>query len=77
MLSFLKKKAAKTTDSGEHPAVLDYKKTIESIKTDQCADLDRVNREIKQYLNEVTTPVPPARTSDPVFDPEATTLPGI
>ena len=73
---FLKKKTAKT-DSGEHPAVVDYKRTLESIKTEQCASVDQLNQDIQQYLREVKTPVPPARTSDPVFDPEATTLPGV
>jgi len=76
MLSFLKKKKA-SSDSGEHPAVVDYKKTIEQIKTDQCASLDTLNQDLKQYLHEVRTPVPPARTSDPVYDKEATTLPGV
>lgn len=76
MLGFLKKKAKKTS-SGEHPAVVDYKKTLESIKAEQCPEVDRLNREIKQYLSDVTTPVPPARTSDPMFDKEVETLPGI
>ena len=61
----------------EHPAVVDYKKTLEQIKAEQVPVVEQLNQDIQELLEEIKTPVPPALTSDPAFDKEAETLPGI
>jgi hypothetical protein len=50
----------KTTKSGEHPAVKDYLRKLDSIETSQGGALEELDRELDEYLRGVrSTPPPP------------------
>jgi hypothetical protein len=49
----------KRTASGQHPAVIDYRKKLESIADGVMEESARVDRVLEEYLQQIRTPVPP------------------
>jgi len=49
----------KSSPSGQHPAVLEYRKKLDSVANHAVAELDSLDERIKKYLEEVKTPLPP------------------
>lgn len=45
--------------SGEHAAVVDYRKKLESIARGPGSELDALDAELSAFLEEVKTPIPP------------------
>lgn len=48
------------SESGEHPAVKDFRDKLESIADSTGPQVDDLNRKLADYLEEVRTPVPPS-----------------
>ena len=62
---------ADRSPSGTHPAVVGFRKKLESV-AEVGVDLASLNREMKRYLEEVRTPIPPPPPSDPTPTPTPT-----
>jgi hypothetical protein len=56
--------APKRTASGQHPAVVGYRRKLESIADGVMEESARVDRVLEDYLQEIRTPPPPRDDDD-------------
>jgi hypothetical protein len=49
----------KRTESGNHPAVKQFREKLASMGEHTAADVDDLDAKIKRYLESVKTPIPP------------------
>lgn len=60
----------KKTKSGEHPAVIGYRRKLESVTASSETQLAALDAALDRELERVRTPVPPPPDSDPDTDPQ-------
>lgn len=53
-------KPPRSTPSGEHPAVIGYRKKLVSVDLGVSAATSALDRKLSEYLEEIKTPPPPA-----------------